>query len=236
MPTPDLRLLVADQDPQLRLLLLEHLGRSGFQVDSVASATALGHWLRQREPALLVLDQDLPGSAALGLLQQVHRLRNTPVILVSRRDDPRDRIGALDSGADDYLVKPFEPDELLARIRAVLRRYREPCRDASGKPDRFVFGPYLLDRNTLELRRDDRPVPLTAGEMDLLLAFADHPGRVLGRERLLDLVRGAALAPLDRSIDVQVARLRAKLETRGRPPRFIRTVWGRGYRFTPEGD
>jgi two-component system phosphate regulon response regulator OmpR len=158
--------------------------------------------------------------------------------MLSARSDDVDRIVGLEVGADDYVAKPFNPRELLARIRAVLRRKGPtPLAAAPADTDQetFTFGPYRLDMRTRELSMDGEPVGLTGGELDLLAALTAHPNRVLDRDRLLDLLKGYDRAPFDRSIDVQIARLRAKIEPDTKQPRYIRTVWGKGYMFTPQG-
>ena len=139
-------------------------------------------------------------------------------------------------GADDYIPKPFNPRELLARIRAVLRR-RQTCGDAEqAQPQVIAFGPYRLDAQRRELTRAGEPVDLTSGELNLLQTFAERPNRVLDRDTILDLLKGYERSPFDRSIDVQVARLRAKIEPDTKRPHYIRTVWGKGYMFTPQGE
>jgi two-component system phosphate regulon response regulator OmpR len=156
--------------------------------------------------------------------------------MLSARGEDVDRIVGLEVGADDYLPKPFNPRELLARIRAVLRR-----RQGAGSADEQgaavrAFGPYRLDTRRRELTRDGEPVTLTSGELNLLQVFVERPNRILDRDSLLDLLKGYERAPFDRSIDVQVARLRAKVEPDTKRPRYIRTVWGKGYMFTPQDE
>jgi two-component system phosphate regulon response regulator OmpR len=153
--------------------------------------------------------------------------------MLSARGEDIDRIVGLEVGADDYLAKPFNPRELLARIRAVLRRHAQPP-NATG--DLVEFGDYRLDLARRELIKSGQPVPLTGGEFDLLYILTENPNRVLDRDRLLDLLKGYERSPFDRSIDVQVARLRAKIEPDTKHPRYIRTVWGKGYMFTPQGE
>jgi DNA-binding response OmpR family regulator len=157
-----------------------------------------------------------------------------PIIMLSARGDDIDRIIGLEVGADDYMPKPFNPRELLARIRAVLRRRAPSPPPEAGELIRF--GPYRLDLSQRELRRGDQPVALTSGELELLRILAEHRDRVLDRDRLLDLLKGYERSPFDRSIDVQIARLRSKIEPDTKHPRYIRTIWGKGYMFTPTGD
>jgi two-component system phosphate regulon response regulator OmpR len=184
----------------------------------------------------------LPGEDGLSIARRLLQTSQIPIIMLSARGDDVDRIVALEVGADDYVAQSFNPRELLARIRAVLRR-QEPgaaqpggTETVTGSEDVFDFGPYRLDLRTRELLKEGVPVPLTGGELDLLGTLAAHPNRVLDRDRLLDLLKGYERSPFDRSIDVQVARLRAKIEPDTKRPRYIRTVWGKGYMFTPMGE
>jgi DNA-binding response OmpR family regulator len=185
----------------------------------------------------------------LSIARRLRQATHMPIIMLSARGDEVDRIVGLEVGADDYVAKPFNPRELLARIRAVLRRQAQagaqPHDQAGARPpegdgedtETFSFGPYRLDLRCRSLQTDDgSPIPLTSGELDLLAVLADHPNRVLDRDRLLDLLKGYERSPFDRSIDVQIARLRAKIEPDTKRPRYIRTVWGKGYMFTPLGE
>jgi DNA-binding response OmpR family regulator len=176
----------------------------------------------------------LPGEDGLTLARRLRAESNVPIIMLSARGDDIDRIIGLEVGADDYMPKPFNPRELLARIRAVLRRRAPSQPPEAGELIRF--GPYRLDLSQRELRRGDQPVPLTSGELELLRILAEHRDRVLDRDRLLDLLKGYERSPFDRSIDVQIARLRSKIEPDTKRPRYIRTIWGKGYMFTPAGD
>jgi two-component system phosphate regulon response regulator OmpR len=236
------KILVVDDDPDLRGLLVGYLEREGFSVAGAEDGRAMDAALAEVVPDLILLDLMLPGEDGLSIARRLRQATQIPIIMVSARSDDVDRIVGLEVGADDYVAKPFNPRELLARIRAVLRR-RSPAQPAGteagpGDADQvaFVFGPFRLDLHTRELVKDGEPVPLTGGELDLLAALAEHPNRVLDRDRLLDLLKGYERSPFDRSIDVQIARLRAKIEPDTKRPRYIRTVWGKGYMFTPQGE
>jgi two-component system phosphate regulon response regulator OmpR len=192
-------------------------------------------WLREHRADLLVLDIMLPGEDGLSLARRLRSTSQVPIVMLSARGDDVDRIVGLEVGADDYLAKPFNPRELLARIRAVLRR-QTAAPSPAGEEGVLAFGPYRLDPERRELTRDGEPIALTGGELELLQALAERPNRVLDRDRLLGLLKGYERSPFDRSIDVQIARLRAKIEPDTKRPRYIRTVWGKGYMFTPQGE
>lgn len=229
------RILVVDDDADLRRLLGDYLRREGFEVDTVEDGAAMDAWLATQTPDLLILDLMLPGEDGLALARRVRRDSQVPIVMISARGDDVDRIVGLEVGADDYLSKPFNPRELLARIRAILRRGAQ-AGTPSADDKVCEFGAYRLDTEKRELTRDGEPVPLTGGELDLLQILAENPNRVLDRDRLLDLLKGYERSPFDRSIDVQIARLRAKIEPDTKRPRYIRTVWGKGYMFTPKGE
>ena len=228
--------LVVDDDGALRDLLGDYLRREGFTVSGVADGQALFEWLDQDQADIIILDLMLPGEDGLTIARRLRQQASTPIIILSARGDDIDRIVGLEVGADDYLAKPFNPRELLARIRAVLRRPARTTTEVDGNNDIYRFGPYQLDRTARSLRRDDVPVALTGSEFDLLRVFSEHPNQLLNRDRLLDLIKGYERNPFDRSIDVQVARLRAKIEPDKKHPRYVRTIWGRGYMFTPQGE
>ncbi len=231
------RILVVDDDAALRALLEDYLAREGFVVVGVGDGVAMDDWLAGHEADLVILDLMLPGEDGLTLARRLRAQGDLPIIMLSARGDDVDRIVGLEVGADDYIPKPFNPRELLARIRAVLRR-RAPAEatDASGSADLLTFGPYRLDLNLRELRRNGELVVLTGGEFDLLRVLIAHADRVVDRDHLLDQIKGYERSPFDRSIDVQIARLRAKIESDTKHPRFIRTVWGKGYIFTSAGE
>lgn len=231
------RILVVDDDPGLRDLLQRYLVDNGFDVTAAADGVAMRRALDEQMPDLIVLDLMLPGEDGLSLAREVRREHDVPIIMLSARGEEIDRIVGLEVGADDYLPKPCNPRELLARIRAVLRRRTGGSTATEGtRSDAHTFGPFRLDIATQALTRDGDPVPLTRGEFVLLRVFLENPNRVLSRDTLVDLIKGYDRSPFDRSIDVRVARLRRKIEPDPNAPRFIRTAWGAGYLFTPKGE
>ncbi len=231
------RILVVDDDPGLRDLLNRYLGEQGFSVAAVENATDMDFYLADHDVDLLILDLMLPGEDGLSIAKRLRAEGKLPILMLSARSDDVDRIVGLEVGADDYLPKPFNPRELLARIRAILRRQHpvpeEPAE--SGKQDAKAFGPFIVDLNTRAVMRGNENIDLTSGEFALLQVFLDHPNRVLTRDSLMDMLKGYDRSPFDRSIDVKVARLRRKIESIPTAPAYIRTVWGEGYLFSPEG-
>jgi len=182
---------------------------------------------------LIILDLMLPGEDGLSIAKRLKGHLDVPIIIVSAQGEDVDRIVGLEIGADDYIAKPFNPRELLARIRAVLRRVQN--RPTAEAETLTRFGPFELDLNAHRLTRDGKPVSLTSGEFDLLVILVAHPNKVLDRDRLLDLLTGAERSPFDRSIDVRVTRLRGKIEQNPSEPVYIKTIWGKGYMFCPDG-
>jgi len=227
------RLLVVDDDPEIRKLTQVYLSRQGFEVDCVDGGVAMDAYLSSRRPDLILLDLMLPGEQGLSIARRLKGQQDIPIIMVSAQGEDVDRIVGLEVGADDYLGKPFNPRELLARIRAVLRRVGRYQETKVGR--RASFGPFELDFAAHRLSRDGAMVPLTSGEFDLLCVFTSHPNKVLNRDRILDLLTGAERSPFDRSIDVRVTRLRAKIEPDPGRPIYIKTIWGKGYMFCPDG-
>ncbi len=226
------RILVVDDDAALRGLVVAYLGNHGYRVEGVGDGRAMRESMARQMPDLVVLDLMLPGEDGLSLLRGLRASDGPPVIMISARGEEVDRIVGLEVGADDYLAKPFGPRELLARVRAVLRRGQAPVAAAeSGR-----FGPFRLDRAAHVLLRDEVEVPLTSGEYNLMRIFVDHPNQVLTRDHLVSLLRGFERTPFDRSIDVRVTRLRRKIEATPEAPAYLRTVWGEGYLFAPRGD
>jgi len=224
------RLLVVDDDAEVRQLLSEYLGGQGLQVDGCADSQALRQALTNALPDLVRLDVGLPGEDGLSLARFLREHHDLPVIMISGAGTPLDRIIGLEVGADDYLAKPFELRELLARVRSVLRRYRSvPApREADGR--NLPLGRFRLDLDRRQLL-DERghEIELTAMEFDLLQAFAQRPNRPLSRDQLLNLTQNRDWNPFDRSIDIRIARLRRKLEDDPEKPRIIRTLRGVGY-------
>jgi len=229
-------LLIVDDDPEIRELTQAYLEQQGFHVDCVESGEAMDAHLAAHPVDLIILDLMLPGEHGLSIARRV-KGNGVPIVIISAQGDDVDRIVGLEVGADDYLSKPFNPRELLARIRAVLRRARSGTTTESVAEDNLIrFGHFELDMASLQLTRDGQSVPLTSGEFDLLAILVKHPHKVLDRDRILDLLTGAERSPFDRSIDVRVTRLRAKLEPDPSAPVFIKTIWGKGYMFCPDGD
>ena len=232
------KILVVDDDQRLRDLLRRYLTEQGFNVFLAENATAMNKlWTRERFD-LLVLDLMLPGEDGLAICRKLRGTNDqTPIIMLTARGDEVDRIIGLELGADDYLPKPFNPRELVARIHAVLRRRAAP--EAPGAPasdiENFVFGPYNLNLQTRTLTHDGQSKSLTTGEFAVMKAFARHPRQPLSREKLMELARGREYEVFDRSLDVQISRLRKLIEADPSNPRYIQTVWGLGYVFIPDG-
>ncbi len=234
-------ILVVDDDREIRDLLARFLARHGLRVTTAKDGVEMERALADWPVDLVVLDLMMPGEDGLSLTR---RLRGqgvaVPIVMLTAMGEDTDRIVGLEMGADDYVPKPFNPRELLARIKAVLRRAQPtaaaaPQTAAEGGGQRFRFLDWVLDVATRDLLSPDGVITtLSAGEFDLLLAFVEHPRRVLSRDQLLDFARGRQAIPFDRSIDIQVSRLRRKLGDDAKDPQLIKTVRGGGYLFTPE--
>ena len=230
-------ILVVDDDPEIRELTKAYLEQQGFAVGCVASGEEMDGYLPDHNVHLVILDLMLPGEHGLSIAKRLKSSSNIPIIILSAQGEDVDRIVGLEVGADDYLAKPFNPRELLARIRAVLRRVGAGgSAPESGEPNRTQFGPFTMDLGAHRLTKDGAVVSLTSGEFDLLAILVDHPNKVLHRDKILDLLTGAERSPFDRSIDVRITRLRSKLEVDPAEPVYIRTIWGKGYMFCPSGD
>jgi two-component system OmpR family response regulator/two-component system phosphate regulon response regulator OmpR len=228
---------VTDDDPGIRELVAEYLGTQGYAVETAEDAVALDRLLEKRLPSLLVLDWMMPGEDGLSVARRLRAQPGfPPIIMLSARGEDIDRIIGLEVGADDYLPKPFNPRELLARIRAVLRRGTAVADTPDRESARRVsFGPYLVDLDARTLSRDGGEIVLTGGEYELLEIFVTHANRALSRDWLMDQLRGFERDPFDRSIDVRVNRLRKKIEDDPSNPAYIRTQRGQGYLFVPQG-
>jgi DNA-binding response OmpR family regulator len=228
------RILLVDDEASIREPLADYLGGQGFAVTAVADAKAARAAAGQEGCDLVICDIMMPGEDGLSLTRFLREGLNLPVILLTARAEETERIIGLEIGADDYVVKPFSPRELVARIRAVLRRVGE-ARAATSEQgqggDIYSFGDWRLVDAERALYRGDQVIDLSAGEHQLLLALVRHPRQVMSRDRLLDLVRGRDADVFDRSIDNLVSRLRRKIEDDSREPTWIRTVWGGGYSF-----
>lgn len=230
------KLLVVDDDPEILELIQAYLSKQGFAVACVTDGEAMSEHLERESADLIILDLMLPGEHGLSLAKRLKQAGDIPIIIVSAQGDDVDRIVGLEVGADDYIGKPFNPRELLARVRAVLRRSRRSGEPPVGGEDVVAFGPFVLDLDSHQLLRHGEQVPLTSGEFDLLAILAEHPNKVLHRDRILDLLTGAERSPFDRSIDVRVTRLRSKIEPDASNPAYIKTIWGKGYMFCPDGN
>lgn len=232
------KILVVDDDLRLRDLLRRYLSEQGFQVVVAEDAHAMNKlWIRERYD-LLVLDLMLPGEDGLSICRRLRGGNDmTPIIMLTAKGEEIDRIVGLEMGADDYLPKPFNPRELVARIHAVLRR-RGP-EEIPGAPAEqgqiFQFGEFVLDLSTRNLKRNGENITLTTGEFSVLKVFARHARQALSREKLMELARGREYEVFDRSLDVQISRLRKLIEADPSNPKYIQTVWGLGYVFIPDG-
>jgi two-component system OmpR family response regulator len=230
-------ILIVDDHREIRDLVSRALTKEGLRVSVAADGRAMRKVLADSRIDLILLDLMLPGEDGLSLCRSVRAESRIPIIMLTAKGDEVDRVIGLEMGADDYLPKPFGSRELVARIRAVLRRSQETSAaqaKPSVRPKQYHFDRWRLDVGARELLREDGvALPLSTGEFDLLIVLVERPQRVLSRDQLLDLARGRAANALDRSIDTQVSRLRRKLEQDPSDPKLIKTVWGGGYMFTP---
>ena len=233
-PANDSHLLVVDDDVGIRELLSRYLSEQGFRVTAVEDGEAMDAWLVDNTPDLVILDLMLPGEDGLSLARRLRSECQLPIIMISARGEEIDRIVGLEVGADDYLPKPFNPRELLARIRAVLRRNSPIAGAEADVDDNYTFGTFRLEPTKRVLYRSDAEVDLSRAEFELLHVLVKHPNRVLSRDFIMECLSGIDRDPYDRSIDVRVTRLRHKIEDDPAQPKYVRTVWGVGYQFTPE--
>lgn len=229
-------ILLVDDDLRLRGLLETYLARDGFRVSLAANAVQMDKVLHERAIDLVVLDLMLPGRSGLDICRDLRASGNAlPVVMLTAKGDDIDRIIGLEIGADDYLPKPCNPRELAARIRAVLRRRQTPPPGAPAADAAIIrFGRFVLRPASRALEADGAPVSLTTGEFAVLFALVAHPGETLSRDRLSSLARGRELGAFDRSIDIQMSRLRRLIEVDPAAPRYLQTVWGAGYVFVPD--
>ena len=232
------KIVVVDDDARIRDLLRRYLSQQGFDVLLAEDARALQRIMQRETVDLLVLDLMLPGDDGLSICKRLRAEGDrTPVIMLTAKGEDTDRITGLEIGADDYLGKPFNPRELLARIQAVLRR--RPAVESPGAPgseqEIITFGDFVFDLGARSLQKNGQDISLTTGEFAMLNALARHPRQPLSRDKLAQLARGREFEPFDRSLDVQVSRLRKMIETDPSHPRIIQTVWGVGYVFVPDG-
>jgi two-component system OmpR family response regulator len=228
-------ILVVEDDRETRSLIAKYLRNNACNVTTAADGREMVRAMTDRRVDLLILDVMLPGEDGLTLCRKVRAQSQTPIIMLTARGEDIDRILGLEMGADDYLAKPFNPRELLARIKAVLRRAQTLPRPREKGQGRLRFDRWILDLGRRELIDEKNvSVPLSGGEFRLLCALVERPGMVLTRDQLLDLTRGRSAQPFDRSIDNQVSRLRKKIEHDPRTPQLIKTAWGDGYSFAGE--
>jgi len=230
---PEAHILVVDDDAEIRQLLGRFLRQFGYRVTGVRDGREMREAMANAAFDLVVLDLMLPGTSGLDLCREIRSRARTPIIMLTARGDEADRIVGLEMGADDYVTKPFNARELLARVRAVLRRSTNPGEATRPSGHHIEFAGWRLDTRRRQLTDSEGiGVDLSGGEYELLLALVEHPQRVLSREQLLDLARNRNASPFDRSIDVQVSRLRRKLEAED-GAELIKTIRGAGYLFVP---
>jgi DNA-binding response OmpR family regulator len=228
------RILVVDDDPGMRSLLEAYLGESGFAVETAVDGPAMWQVLEHGMPDAIVLDLMLPGEDGLSLARRLRSESNVPILMLSARGEEVDRVVGLEMGADDYLAKPFSPRELLARLRALLRRSQGQAEPTL--PETLpTFGSFQFDAASHRLLQNGVEVKLSTAEFALLRIFVAHPLRVLSRDTLIDMLKGYERDPYDRSVDTRVTRLRRKIEPHPGEPVYIRTVRGEGYLFNPRG-
>ena len=225
------RILVIDDDEELNQLLIEFLGRYGLQVTAVNHPDLGLRAIRHSPPDLLVLDVMLPGCDGFSVCRKIRETQRLPIIMLTARGDLADRVLGLELGADDYLPKPFEPRELVARIQAVLRRNAP-----SAQNETLRAGELLLNAATRTVTLRGKRLEMTTAEFELLALLMKHRGQVLTRDRILEETRGLDWESFDRSVDVLISRLRQKLKDNPRSPAFLKTVWGRGYCFLGDDD
>lgn len=230
-------ILVVDDDERLRELLVRYLMEQGYVVQAVADASAMDRCLAEAQWDLIVLDLMLPGEDGLAICRRLRGQNNPlPIIMLTARGDEVDRIVGLEMGADDYLPKPFNPRELSARINAILRRRAVVAPETGTAGETVIhFGEFRLLPKSRQLYKGQQLVTLTSGEFSLLNVLANHAHQPLSRDKLMELTKGREFEIFDRSIDVQISRLRKLLEIDPSQPRHIQTVWGFGYVFVPEG-
>jgi two-component system, OmpR family, phosphate regulon response regulator OmpR len=236
MKRPPIKILVVDDDRRTRTLLQSYLQEMGFVVVSAADGEQVETILAKQKIDLLVLDLMLPGEDGLSLCRRLRRTGvELPIIMLTAKGSDVDRIVGLEMGSDDYLAKPFNPRELVARIKAVLRRnHQSPPGSPASEDLVLFFGIFELNLGTRMLTKAGAPLALTTGEFAVLEALVRHPRKPLSREKLMEFARGREHGAYDRSMDVQISRLRRLIETDSAEPRFIQTVWGFGYVFVPD--
>jgi|TARA_B110000438_G_scaffold303057_1_gene362923 two-component system, OmpR family, phosphate regulon response regulator OmpR len=228
-------IVLVDDDPKIRNLTAKYINDQGLDIITASGGKELDEIVRKNEVDLIILDLMMPDESGLTICQRyrVNKI-NIPIIMLTAKGDEVDRIVGLEMGADDYLPKPFNPRELLARVNAILRRQNSPKEESINKL--IKFGAYEFDTGSRSLSRDGKNIPITAGEFDLLKVFTDHSKQPLSRDQLMQLAKGKELDVFDRSIDVQISRLRRLIEDNPNRPRYLQTKWGYGYIFNPDGE
>ncbi len=249
MNTKIIKILVVDDDKGLRDLLQRYLTQQSFEVYSVSDALEMNEFFTHQSVDLMILDLMLPGEDGLSIARRLRAESELPIIILSAKGDEVEKIIGLEMGADDYLAKPFNPRELLARIRAILRRQESNNSSSLSNTETsstatintqqedknhktYCFGPYRLDATNYRFYGNDQEIALTSGEFNLLKVLVTHTDRVLSRDQLMDLIKGYERSPFDRSIDIRITRLRKKIEEDPKKPQYIRTIWGVGYLFS----
>ncbi len=232
------KILIVDDDPGICELLQRYLLEQGLMVSAVHDGKAMDNYLHAHPVDLLILDLMLPGEDGLSIARRLSTVSDVPIIILSAKGEDVERIIGLEMGADDYLAKPFNPRELLARIHAVLRRkqgQQEELEPADNERH-YTFGDFDLNLGSRTLKKNGEVIELTGGEYDILEVFIRHPNQVLSRDQLVDQLNGYERSPFDRSIDVRVTRLRKRIESDIKQVQYIRTIRGIGYMFTPRGN
>jgi len=235
MSEPAATLLMVEDDPEISRLVGEFMRREGFEMEIAGDGHAMEAVLQRARPDLIILDLMLPGEDGLSICRRLRATDNIPILMLSAKSDEIDRVVGLEMGADDYLAKPFGPRELLARVRALLRRARGTPPQPAGR--RYAFDVFLVELDARSIERsgpDAGPVQLTSAEFDLLACFLQRPRRVLTRDQILDWTRGRSAEPFDRTVDMLISRLRRKLDAASPGSNLITTVRNGGYLFTAQ--
>ena len=233
MNAPSTSILIVEDDPEIRRLLADFMRKEGFETECADGATAMDAALRRMRPDLIVLDLMLPGEDGLSICRRLRATDDIPILMLTAKSDEIDRVVGLEMGADDYLAKPFAPRELLARVRAILRRARTAAPRILVR--RYAFDRFVIDldqRSVEGTSADQPPLQLTSAEFDLLSCFVQRPRRVLTRDQILDWTRGRSAEPFDRTVDMLISRLRKKLDLASPGSSLITTVRNGGYLFT----
>ena len=226
---------LVDDDPKIRELTAKYLSDQELSVKTAANGSELDELMKNNNISLIILDLMMPEESGLNICQRL-RVNNVeiPIIMLTAKGDEVDRIVGLEMGADDYLPKPFNPRELLARVNAILRRQQH--NSIQNTKDVFEFGDFSFDISNRSLHKNEQEIQITAGEYDLLRVFAERPKQPLSRDQIMQLAKGKELDVFDRSIDVQISRLRRLIEEDPNKPKFLQTKWGFGYIFIPESE